>query len=57
MISPKDMYCMERAAQLQESLGLSWKQSYAKAEEEWNASSNKLPDYDDDVSDLEGYIE
>ena len=57
-LSPKEIYCMERAAELKESLGLSWKQSYAKAEEEWAATSaSSSVDYDDDVTELEGYLE
>lgn len=57
-LSPKEIYCIERAAELKESFGLSWKQSYAKAEEEWKTTTaSKSLNYDDDVTELEGYLE
>lgn len=58
-LSPKELYCYTRAAELQEQYHGQWSKCYKKAEEEYNNLSNltTLPDYDDDVSDLEGYIE
>lgn len=59
VLSPKEQYCYARAAELQEKYNGLWSKCYKKAEEEYDNLSqlNSLPDYDDDVSDLEGYIE
>lgn len=59
MISAKQIYCNDRAAYLHENLGLTLKQGYEQAEREWNRTHkvSSLPDYDDDVSDLEDYVE
>ena len=56
---PKELYCYARAAELQEKYHESWSTCYKKAEEEYDRLRNLTTpaDYDDDVSDLEGYIE
>lgn len=58
-LNPKELYCFSRAADLQEKLSLPWSKCYEKAEQEWQQSTSltTLPDYDDDTSDLEGYLE
>lgn len=59
VLSPREQYCYARAAELQEKYHGLWSKCYQKAQEEYDnlSSLNTLPDYDDDVSDLEGYIE
>lgn len=56
---PKELYCYARAAELQEKYNESWSKCYKKAEEEYNNLRNLTTpaDYDDDVSELEGYLE
>lgn len=56
---PKELYCYARAAELKEQCHESWSRCYKRAEEEYDSLRNLTTpaDYDDDVSDLEGYIE
>lgn len=58
-LSPKELYCYARAAELQEHYHGQWSKCYKKAEEEYDnfSSLDTIPDYDDDVTELEGYIE
>lgn len=59
MNKTKEIYCIDRARYLHENLGLTMKQGYEQAEREWNRTNkvSSLPDYDDDTTDLEDYIE
>lgn len=59
MNKTKEIYCIDRAMYLHENLGFTMKQGYEQAEREWDRTNkvSSLPDYDDDTSDLEDYIE
>lgn len=58
-LSPKDIYCYTRAADLQEQYNYRWSKCYTQAEEEYSRLSNLTNplDYDDDINDLEVSIE